>query len=243
MTEPPLLTVRGLVAGYGSTIVLHEVDVHARRGEIVAVVGPNGAGKTTLARALTGFARVTAGEVLLDGTDVLRLPAHRRARAGLVQVPEGRRLFARFSVEQNLAMSFLGGAREASPAHRAELLDRTFGLFPVLHRRLDQEAGTLSGGEQQMLSIARAVLLEPRVLVLDEPSTGLAPMVVTSILEAVATLVRDSASCCVLIEQRAGLALAVADHGYALERGRIAASGSAGELAAAPVLGEGLLGA
>jgi branched-chain amino acid transport system ATP-binding protein len=237
-----LLSVRNLTAGYGLTTVLRDVELTAGSGQIVAVVGSNGAGKTTLARALTGFAKVTAGSVRFDGHDALRLSAHARARAGLVQVPEGRRLFARFSVEQNLAMSFMGGAKKTSSQERDERLARVFELFPILRQRRDQVAGTLSGGEQQMLSIARAILLEPRVLILDEPSTGLAPLIIKKILDVVAEIVSQTRSCCVLIEQRAKLALDIANRGYLLERGRIVTSGSPEEVMRNPLLERGYVG-
>lgn len=236
------LIVRELTAGYGMVPVIHALDLTASPGQIIAIVGPNGAGKTTLARALTGFAKVFSGSVFLDDLDLRPLPIEARALRGIIQVPEGRRLFSRFSVADNLEIAFLGRGRALSASRRARLLNRVYELFPVLRERLQQPAGTLSGGEQQMLAIARALLLEPRVLVLDEPTTGLAPMVIARIIETLRFIVTSTSCCCLMIEQRARLALEASDFGYVLERGRVTMAGSPATILTDPTLNRGYLG-
>ncbi len=214
------LTVRGLKAGYGRIEVLHGIDLDLPRGQLVALVGANGAGKTTLLRALSGLVPTRAGSVELLGQDISRDPPDRRVRAGLAQVLEGRQVFGPLSVEDNL---LLGGYVRARQAR--ERMDEMFALFPVLAEKRSLAAGTLSGGQQQMLAIARALMSRPRVLLLDEPSMGLAPLLVREVLDVVARL-RDLDMPVLLVEQNARAALALADHAYVLEVGRITVSGS-----------------
>ncbi|AKQ57015.1 ABC transporter ATP-binding protein [Bordetella hinzii] len=214
------LTVRGLKAGYGRIEVLHGIDLDLPRGQLVALVGANGAGKTTLLRALSGLVPTRAGRVELLGRDISRDPPDSRVRAGLAQVLEGRQVFGPLSVEDNL---LLGGYVRARQAR--ERMDEMFALFPVLAEKRALAAGTLSGGQQQMLAIARALMSRPRVLLLDEPSMGLAPLLVREVLDVVARL-RDLDMPVLLVEQNARAALALADHAYVLEVGRITVSGS-----------------
>jgi branched-chain amino acid transport system ATP-binding protein len=215
-----MLETIDLSAGYSRVPVIAGVSISVAAGSTIAVVGPNGAGKTTLARTISGFTRVLGGSIHFDGHDVTSMSSRRRALLGIVQVPEGRRLFSPLSVAENLDIAFFARRRAVGPRRRA-LLDEAFDYFPVLAARRDQRAGTLSGGEQQMLAIARALLLEPKVLVLDEPSIGLAPAVRREIFEVVVARVAASNCACVLIEQRARDALRIADHGYVLDRGEV----------------------
>lgn len=214
------LTVRGLKAGYGRIEVLHGIDLDLPRGQLVALVGANGAGKTTLLRALSDLVPTRAGRVELLGRDISRDPPDSRVRAGLAQVLEGRQVFGPLSVEDNLLLGGYVCARQAR-----ERMDEMFALFPVLAEKRALAAGTLSGGQQQMLAIARALMSRPRVLLLDEPSMGLAPLLVREVLDVVARL-RDLDMPVLLVEQNARAALALADHAYVLEVGRITVSGS-----------------
>jgi ABC-type branched-subunit amino acid transport system ATPase component/ABC-type branched-subunit amino acid transport system permease subunit len=221
----PLLQVGSLAAGYGAEPVLKGIDVTVRSREMVAVLGANGAGKSTLMRALSGLLRPVAGAIALEGEDLARLPAHKVAARGLVLVPEGRQVFPELSVLDNLRLgAFLGKGR-----HEGEL-DAMLERFPRLRERLHQRAGLLSGGEQQMLAIARGLMGRPRLLLLDEPSLGLAPAVINDLFAALERLRRESATI-LLVDQMSGLALALADRAYVLEGGRIVASGPADEIA------------
>jgi branched-chain amino acid transport system ATP-binding protein len=220
-----LLSVTGLRAGYGSVEVLHDVTIELEEGTLCAIVGANGAGKTTLLMALAGIVPKRAGQVVFDGTDVTRLPSHELVRRGLVLVPEGRRMLPQMSVEENLQVA----AAAAGPAGFARipgLLDR----FPILRTRRALPAGSLSGGEQQMLAIARALAIAPRALLLDEPSMGLAPKLVDEIFAIVAAE-RARGTSILLVEQNARRALALADRAYVLDRGRVVLSGTGTELA------------
>ncbi|BAC90839.1 ABC transporter ATP-binding protein [Gloeobacter violaceus] len=218
------LEVRGLTAGYGQIEVLHQVNLHVGAGELVTVIGPNGAGKSTLLRTISGLIRPTAGEVLLDNRRLDRLSADLIVRTGLMHVPEGRRIFSRLTVLENLEM----GAYTRNDRIETDLED-IFNLFPILKERRYQRAGTLSGGEQQMLAIGRALLGKPRLLVLDEPSMGLAPLIVQSIFQIIERI-RSQGVMVLLVEQNALQALKLADRGYVLENGRIALEGPANEL-------------
>ncbi|MBW4697187.1 MAG: ABC transporter ATP-binding protein [Aphanocapsa lilacina HA4352-LM1] len=218
------LEVRGLTAGYGQIEVLHQVNLHVGAGELVTVIGPNGAGKSTLLRTISGLIRPTAGEVLLDNRRLDRLSADLIVRTGLMHVPEGRRIFSRLTVLENLEM----GAYTRNDRIEADL-EEIFHLFPILKERRYQRAGTLSGGEQQMLAIGRALLGKPRLLVLDEPSMGLAPLIVQSIFQIIERI-RSQGVMVLLVEQNALQALKLADRGYVLENGRIALEGPADEL-------------
>ena len=226
LLEAPLLQVRALTAAYRGLQALHGIDLDVAQGEIVAVVGANGAGKSTLLRAIAGQMTI-GGAVAFDGQKLARLPAHRINRMGVVLVPEGRRLFPRLSVEDNLRL----GAYARTGRDRFAPLDMVFSLFPRLQERLPQRAGTLSGGEQQMLAIGRALMTRPRLLMLDEPSQGIAPRLVDDILAAVQSI-RASGVTVLLVEQRLAETLAVADRAYVLQTGRIVMGGPAAEIAA-----------
>ncbi|MEU6083247.1 ABC transporter ATP-binding protein [Streptomyces sp. NPDC047108] len=222
-----MLTVEGLCAGYGGTKVLHGVDLTVRPGSVVALLGANGAGKSTTARAVAGLLPVTGGRVTLDGREIHRTAAHRRARAGVTLVPEGRGLFPGLSVSDNLR---LGARRAHGDGSVEDSLERVFTLFPVLADRRAQAAGTMSGGQQQMLAVAKALMARPRHLILDEPSLGLAPRIVHSILTTLSTLASEGLGV-LLIEQNAVQALQLADEAVVLERGTVTLTGPADRLA------------
>jgi branched-chain amino acid transport system ATP-binding protein len=222
----PLLSVRGVTAYYGHVKALKGVDVDVNDGEIVALIGANGAGKSTLMMTVCGNPRARDGQILFAGRDITRLPTHEIARLKLAQAPEGRRIFPRMTVLENLQM----GALVAEPAEFGGDLERVLALFPRLRQRLHQRGGTLSGGEQQMLAVARALMLRPRLLLLDEPSLGLAPLVVREIFRIVRTINREERVSVLLVEQNAALALGLADHAYLMETGRVVMSGPAAEL-------------
>lgn len=227
MTEP-LLVIDGLHAGYGRSAVLHGVDVTVRRGEMVALIGANGAGKSTLLRSIVGLASVTAGTVTYDGKDVTRIRPERLVRRGLALVPEGRMLFGPMTVRENLELGVFGASKGRKTAF-AEGLDRVHALFPVLAERSSQPAATLSGGEQQMLAVARALMSSPQTLLLDEPSLGLAPRIIAEIFSALDTLKAEGLTV-LLVEQDALLALKHADRGYVMRTGRIELEGASDEL-------------
>ncbi len=222
-----LLAVEGLEAHYGRIRALAGVDLRVDEGELVAIVGANGAGKTTLLRTLSGVHPASAGRVLLEGRDITRIPGYRRVALGIAQVPEGRQVFAPMSVEDNLLL----GGYVRTAAERAETLAEVYTLFPRLKERRDQPAGTLSGGEQQMLAIGRALMARPRLLLLDEPSMGLAPRIVEQIFETIEEL-RRRGTTILLVEQNAYAALSVADRGYVLESGRVTLADRAAALLA-----------
>ncbi len=217
-----MLEVSHLAAGYGDVRALWDISLHVNAGEIVALVGPNGAGKTTLMRTIAGLHRPTAGSVRFEGTMLQTLGAHRIVEHGLILVPEGRHLFGEMSVVENL---MLGAYSSRARAERATTLERVFQIFPLLLERRHQIAATLSGGQQQVLALGRALMGLPRLLLLDEPSLGLAPLVVRGIFE-VLTAVNGEGITVLLVEQNAHLALEVANRGYILERGRVAGEGT-----------------
>ena len=221
-----MLEVKGLEARYGRIQVLHGIDLQVRAGEVVALVGANGAGKTTLLKALSGV-QPSRGAIDFENTSIEKSTAEHRVSLGIVQCPEGRQVFAPLSVEDNLRL----GAYRRGRAQASRSLERVYALFPALAERRDQLAGTLSGGQQQMLAIGRALMASPRLLLLDEPSMGLAPRLVAEIFACIAGL-RAAETALLLVEQNAAAALAVADRGYVLETGRIALSGSGAELLA-----------
>ena len=230
------LEVAGLRVRYGAQEVVRGIDVAVAPGEVVALLGANGAGKTTTLRAISGLLRPAAGEVRLDGTRLDRLPAHAVVAAGVAHVPEGRRVFGSMSVEDNLDMGAYTGPRDTRSSK-----DRVLGLLPVLAQRRAQPAGTLSGGEQQMLALGRALMSSPSVLLLDEPSTGLAPQAVEAVLAVVAD-VAAGGTAVLLVEQDVELALGLAARGYVLETGLIVASGPAAQLREDPAVREAYLG-
>jgi branched-chain amino acid transport system ATP-binding protein len=226
-----VLRLRNVDAGYGKLAVLRRVSLHVAAGEIVTIVGANGAGKTTLLETVSGLVRARGGEIAFDGADVARLATERIVARGCSLVPEGRQVFATMPVRENL---LLGAHVQYARGRRREVaedLDRVLELFPILRSRAGQLAGTLSGGEQQMLAIARALMARPRLLMLDEPSMGLAPLVVREIF-AILRRVRDAGTTVLLVEQNARGALRIADRGYVLETGRIVLQGTAEELLA-----------
>ncbi len=226
----PLLALRGVETYYGSIIALRGVDIEVNAGEIVALIGANGAGKSTLMMTICGEPRARTGAITFDGRDITRLPTHEIARLGIAQSPEGRRIFARMSVRENLQM----GAAIDNFAHYNEDLERMFGIFPRLRERADQRGGTLSGGEQQMLAIARALMSRPRLLMLDEPSLGLAPLVVKLIFDVIRDLNKTRGLTVFLVEQNAYHALRLADRAYVLVNGSVAMQGEGRELLARP---------
>ena len=225
-----MLTISGVHAFYGNIEALRGVDLEVGAGEIVALIGANGAGKSTLLMTVCGRPRAAHGRVGFDGQDITRLETFEIVRRGIAQVPEGRRIFPRMTVLENLQM----GATSADPACFDEDLARVFGLFPILQQRQGQRGGTLSGGEQQMLAIARAMMSRPRLLLLDEPSLGLAPLIVRQIFEAIGRIAREEGVTIFLVEQNAFHALRLADRGYVLANGRITLSGTGPELLADP---------
>jgi branched-chain amino acid transport system ATP-binding protein len=226
-----VLRVRNLDAGYGRRDVLRRVSLHVAPGEIVALVGANGAGKSTLLRTITGLVRVRAGEIALRGEDLTRLRTEETVARGCSLVPEGRQVFAPLSVRENLLLGGHVQYQRGKGREVAEDLEKVYRLFPVLARRERQLAGTLSGGEQQMLAMGRALMARPSLLMLDEPSMGLAPLVVREIFEIIARLSADG-STVLLVEQNARGALQIAHRGYVLETGRIVLQGTSEELLA-----------
>jgi branched-chain amino acid transport system ATP-binding protein len=233
-----LLDIVGLRAGYGDVPVLRGIDLSIAAGSVTALIGANGAGKTTLLRAISGIISRDAGTIHYDGQDIVGMPPYDIVRAGLVQVPEGRRLFPEMTVHENL---LVGSSSPAARRKRDENLAVVLDLFPKVRERSAQLAGTLSGGEQQMVAIARAPMASPRLLLLDETSLGLAPIVVDEIFVAVRRLAAQGLTILV-VEQNTALALEVADHGYVLEQGHFAIQGVASSLAADPRVRQAYLG-
>ena len=235
----PLLKVTGLSSQYGPVRAIHGVDLTVHAGELVALVGGNGAGKTTLLHTLSGLHSSSSGRIQFDGRDVTRWPPHRIVAAGVCQVPEGRQVFAPLSVEDNLRLGAYRQHRDRDWVRRE--MERVYALFPILQERREQLAGTLSGGQQQMLAIGRALLGRPRLLLLDEPSMGLAPLLVEEIFRVVQEL-NAAGVTLLLVEQNARAALAIASRGYILETGRIVKTGPAAELLADDAVRKAYLG-
>jgi branched-chain amino acid transport system ATP-binding protein len=227
-TEKTLLEVRDVKVRYGKIEALHGVSLSVRQGELVTLLGSNGAGKTTLMRAISGLLPLESGSVWFDGRDISRLKAHRRVIEGLVQAPEGRGVFPGMTVVENLEMGCYGRKFESKTAHD-ERLDWVFATFPRLAERRKQVGGTLSGGEQQMLAIGRALMARPRVLLLDEPSMGLAPMMISQIFSIIAEI-NAAGTTVLLVEQNAAQALSRSDRAYILETGTVTRTGVAAEL-------------
>jgi len=241
MTAPdePLLAVEGLTVSYGAVEAVRSIDLTVKRGEIVTLLGANGAGKSSTLNALVGLAPRKAKQMVFDGVDLTGLPPETIVRRGMTLVPEGRRVFASLTVDENL---MLGGAKHAArgnpAAVKADMLDR----FPILAERLHQKAGSLSGGEQQMLAIGRALMSSPDLLLLDEPSLGLAPQIVDQIFDLIGSL-RDRGLTILLVEQNVAQSLEIADRGYVMANGRIELQGSAADLRASPDIQDAYLGA
>ncbi len=233
LAEPapaPMLTIRGVKTYYGKIIALKGVDLDVNQGEIVTLIGANGAGKSTLMMTIFGNPRAREGTITFDGRDITRMPTHEIARLSIAQSPEGRRIFARMSVYENLQM----GASINKFAYFDQDLERVFTMFPRLKERSSQRGGTLSGGEQQMLAIARALMSRPRLLLLDEPSLGLAPLIVKLIFDAIQHLNKTEGLTVFLVEQNAFHALKLADRGYVMVNGVITMSGTGRELLSRP---------
>ncbi len=234
----PLLEVKGLSVAYDGAPALTDVSLHVDEGEIVSMVGANGAGKTTLLAAIAGLKPASAGSVLFEGRNVIGMPAHRLAQLGIALVPEGRRLFPRQPVWRNL---MLGAYRQRDREWRQSQIDRVFTMFPVLRERREQAAGTLSGGEQQMLAIGRALMSKPRLLLLDEPSLGIAPILVGTIFASLREI-NEQGLTLLLVEQRLKQALALSARAYVLQTGRIVLSGPSSEMAASDEVRRAYLG-
>jgi branched-chain amino acid transport system ATP-binding protein len=226
----PLLAIRGVTTLYGNITALRGVDLEVNQGEIVTLIGANGAGKSTLMMTIFGNPRAAAGQILFEGRDITQLPTHEIARMDIAQSPEGRRIFSRMTVMENLQM----GAAVIGQAHFDEDLQRIFKMFPRMKERIHQRGGTLSGGEQQMLAIARALMSRPRLLLLDEPSLGLAPLVAKQIFDIIAELNETTGLTVLLVEQNAFHALRLADRGYVMVNGEITMTGTGRELLERP---------
>jgi branched-chain amino acid transport system ATP-binding protein len=233
----PLLELKSVVIGYGHHRVLEDINLTLERGEIVTLLGANGAGKSTLAKSISGLIRNETGTILLDGEPIEALPPAERLRRGIAHVPEGRQIFAGMTVAENLEL----GAYASSEADHAERLEFVCALFPVLRERLRDIAGNFSGGQQQMLAIARGLMSKPKILLLDEPSLGIAPLLVSEIFRLVVAL-RAQGITILLVEQNARQALSIADRGYVFENGKITLSGSSKDLLHSPDIAERYLG-
>ena len=233
----PALEVRDLVAAYGPVLALDGVSLEVPKGRITAVLGANGAGKTTLLRTVSGLVRPKAGSVLLEGEDISRAPVEAMVRRGMAHVPEGRGVIAELTIEENLRLGGLFRGKDT-----AAEIERTYEMFPALRERAKRSAHTLSGGERQMLVVGRALVSKPRVLLLDEPSLGLAPLVVVQIFDMVRTLVDETGLAVLLVEQNAKSALSIADTGVVLNLGRVVATDDAATLAADEGLRHAYLG-
>jgi branched-chain amino acid transport system ATP-binding protein len=233
-----MLALNSVRAGYGTFQALFDVSLEVRHGEAVGVIGPNGAGKTTLMRVISGLIRPTGGAIVMEGVDLVAMPSHRIVKVGIAHVPESRRLFPRMTVEDNLKM---GGFMPAARPKFRQRLDFVYELFPRLRERRHQFAGTMSGGEQQMCAIGRALMSEPKLLLLDEPSAGLAPVIVQQVFELVQRI-RAGGVTVLIVEQNVQQVLRVVDRAYLLKTGRIRAAGTATELSASETIREAYLG-
>ncbi len=235
-----ILKIRNLEAGYGKLKVLKHISLHVDKGEIVTIIGANGAGKTTLLSTVSGLIRAAGGEIVFNGKDLCRVKAPDIPFLGCVMVPEGRQVFAAMTVQENL---ILGGhvVQKREKGTLDDLLGQQYQMFPVLEERKDQLAGTLSGGEQQMLAMARALMGKPSLIMMDEPSTGLAPLIVKEIFHTIEQL-RDQGNTVLLVEQNARAALNIADRGYVLETGKVIVQGPAADLLANKAVQRAYLG-
>lgn len=236
-TQSPLLDVRQIHTYYGNIHALKGISLHIDRGEIVTLIGANGAGKSTTLNTISGLLRPRSGSILYEGQELTKVPAYKTVTLGLSQAPEGRRIFPRMSVRENLEM----GAYSRTGKSLKEDFDRVYELFPVLRERQSQPGGTLSGGEQQMLAIGRALMARPKLLMLDEPSMGLAPMLVEKIFDIIKEI-NGQGTTILLVEQNAHAALEISHRGYVIETGSIALSGSSQDLLQNPLVREAYLG-
>lgn len=234
----PILTMRHLTVGYDKADVVEDVDLDVADGAITCLLGSNGMGKTTLIRALLGLTPARSGTIRFLGWDITRLPTHKIVRLGIASIPEGRRVFPKMTVEENLRV---GAYQESAPAVLAKRLERVLEIFPRLRERRQQMAGTMSGGEQAMVSIGRGLMSEPRLLVIDEPSLGLSPLFVKENFRVIRDINAGGVAV-LLVEQNVKQTLAIAHYGYILARGRVAASGTAAELIQNPVVREAYFG-
>ena len=232
------LDIRNLVVNYGNVEALHGIDLHVEQGEIVSILGANGAGKSTTLMSLSGLVKPKSGDILFEGNSITTLPAHRIVEMGIAQVPEGRRVFGTLTVEENLK---LGAFTCKDKAKNGKTRDWILELFPILKERKEQLAGTLSGGEQQMLAIGRALMGHPKILLLDEPSLGLAPLIIKAIFETIREI-NDSGLTVILVEQNARAALKLADRGYVMEVGNLVLEDTAENLLANPEVHSAYLG-
>ncbi|HEV8014690.1 MAG TPA: ABC transporter ATP-binding protein [Stellaceae bacterium] len=233
-----LLEIEGLTTGYGGAPAIWDIALEVAEREVVAVIGPNGAGKSTLINTIAGLLRAERGSLRIGGVELAKVPAHQMCRHGVALVPEGRRLFAGMTVEENLE---IGCYRPEARKNRARSLDYVYALFPVLREKRQQLSGTLSGGQQQMVAIGRALMAAPRLLLLDEPSLGLAPAVVGEMFRAISRIQSEGVAI-LLVEQNVAQAMAIADRAYVLEEGRIVAAGLPAELLAQSRIKEVYLG-
>ncbi|MGF7159986.1 branched-chain amino acid transport system ATP-binding protein [Rhodoligotrophos appendicifer] len=233
-----MLTIKGLHCGYGGNSAINGIDITIAKGELVTVIGPNGAGKSTLLRTISGLLKPTSGSIIFDGQDLLAIQPDAIVRTGIIHVPEGRMVLGRMSVRENLV---LGAYARVQDAKVKRDFEHALALFPILEQRIDQQAGTLSGGEQQMLAIGRGLMGNPRLLMLDEPSLGIAPIIVEKIFAAIADI-QSRGVTMLLVEQNAAKALAAADRAYALDLGRMTASGPASALLNDPRVRQAYLG-
>ena len=238
MSHTPILQLRDVKVAYGAIEAVKGIDLELAAGELVSLIGANGAGKTTTLNAIAGTLAISAGELLYDGKRIEKLPAHKRLRQGLALVPEGRGIFTRLTVEENLRMGAY--CRRDNEAIEADM-ERVFAMLPRVKERLQQVAGTLSGGEQQMVAIGRALLSRPKLLLLDEPSMGLAPLVVEKIFEVIRSVAAEGVTI-LLVEQNANLALEFSQRAYVMESGKITLTGSGADLLADPKVRAAYLG-
>jgi len=236
----PLLEIRDMTVGYGRIEALHSISLSVEEGELVTLIGANGAGKTTTMRAISGIRPLTSGSIWFDGKDITKMKAHLRVLAGIVQAPEGRGVFPGMTVQENLDMGHYGRTFPTKAEYKATL-DHVFELFPRLAERRTQMGGTMSGGEQQMIAIGRALMARPRVLLLDEPSMGLAPMIIQQIFRIISDINKTGVTI-LLVEQNAQQALSRSDRAYILETGEVVKEGPGPELLADPAIKEAYLG-
>ena len=233
-----MLELSGIHSGYDSTTILRDVSLNVAEGEVVTIVGANGAGKTTTLRTISGLIKPTAGKIIFDGQDITKVSSHETVELGITLIPEGRQLFPDMSVRENLKM---GAYRKGARASQSQLMEEVLNLFPRVAERLEQKANSLSGGEQQMVAIARGLMAKPRLLMFDEPSLGLAPIIVSQVFEVIDSIVKTGATV-LIVEQNVFHTLKAADRGYVLENGKIVLTDDAGALLENPHVRKAYLG-